>query len=376
MKQILNSTLLITILLGSVFVSCSKKETTEAETEQELAVIYDREVLLTNLSSNYIIPAYQVFNDNIKSLEVQSNSFVNSPSSMTLDALKNAWSKALLSWQDVAFLEFGPAADISLRAQTNVYPVDTTLIKENMLSGSYNLATANNFTAKGFQALDYLLFSESNEPKAIAFVSSSTVANYISAVITDLKTNSQYVTDKWTTYSTDFIENSESNADGTSISTMVNTITSHYEGYIRRGKIGIPSGVFNGFSQQEMPGHVEALYSHKSIENASRSMQAFENFFKGVSYSNSSDGEGLDDYLLFIKAEKDGVLLSTVILNQIAIIKKSLLTLNEPFDNEVVVNKGNVSACYQEMQKLVSFLKVYLTTSLGVLVNYQDSDGD
>ncbi|MFT6747681.1 MAG: putative lipoprotein [Glaciecola sp.] len=374
MKQILNLMLVFTLLLGSVFVSCEKKK--KIETEQELAVTYDRKVLLTNLSSAYIIPSYKVFNDNIKSLEQKKNSFIQSPSTTSLEGLRSAWNKALLSWQEIAFLEFGPAADISLRAQTNVYPVDTSLINSNISRGGYNLAIANNFNAKGLQALDYLLYSESDDSKAVDFVATSEVASYVTAVIADLKSNSQYVTDKWTSYSIEFIANSENNADGSSVSIVVNTITNHYEAFIRRGKIGIPSGVFNGFSKQEMPGHVEALYSHKSIENALRSMEAFENFFNGINYVKSSNGEGLSDYLVFTETKKDGQLLATVIQNQINSIKSSILILNEPFDNEVVVNKTKVSDCYQEMQKLVSLLKVDLTASLGVLVNYQDSDGD
>ena len=68
MKQILNLILVFTMLLSSVFVSCSKKET--PETEQELAVSYDRKALLTNLSASYITPAYQAFNNSIKLLDL------------------------------------------------------------------------------------------------------------------------------------------------------------------------------------------------------------------------------------------------------------------------------------------------------------------
>ena len=39
------------------------------------------------------------------------------------------------------------------------------------------------------------------------------------------------------------------------ISNIINALCLHYEFYVRRGKVGLPIGVFNGFSHQEPRPH-------------------------------------------------------------------------------------------------------------------------
>ena len=113
--------------------------------------------MLTNICDNYIIPSYNEFNTQSNSLNSKINEFITTPTISNLNNLRNQWKEALLCWQDVSFIEFGPAEYILLKNQVNIYPVDTTLIFSNINSGSYNLQSAQNYDSKGFQALDFLL---------------------------------------------------------------------------------------------------------------------------------------------------------------------------------------------------------------------------
>ena len=67
----------------------------------------------------------------------------------TLQDLRQSWRQACIDWQAVSFIDFGPALDISLKSQTNIFPTDTALIKSNISSGTYDLQTPSNFDAKG-----------------------------------------------------------------------------------------------------------------------------------------------------------------------------------------------------------------------------------
>ena len=51
-------------------------------------------------------------------------------------------------------------------------------------------------------------------------------------------------------------------------------------------------------------------------------------------------------------------------------------SLNDPLSNEVTTNVSGVATTYQSMQFLVPTIKVDMCAALGVLVTYQDSDGD
>jgi predicted lipoprotein len=150
----------------------------------------------------------------------------------------------------------------------------------------------------------------------------------------------------------------------------------HYEFYVRRGKVGLPLGVFNGFSQLELPELVECYYSGKSTQNLVRSVNSLRKYVTGSSYLNNDNGLGLDDYMDFVNAEQNSQQLSTVIDNQFLAILEELNNINGPLSEEIINNKSQITQTYQELQQLVPYMKVDMTSALGVLITYQDNDGD
>ena len=107
---------------------------------------------------------------------------------------------------------------------------------------------------KGFQALDFLLNRPAFSDQQLVdyFIANPNSNSYLMDLTQDLLSNCSYVHSEWnSSYSEIFINDYESNAQGSSISDVMNALNLHYEYYLRRGKIGLPLGVFNGFSQQE-----------------------------------------------------------------------------------------------------------------------------
>ena len=176
-----------------------------------------------------------------------------------LSTIRNSWEEALLNWQDVA-LDFGPSEYILLRSQTNTFPIDI-LVPKSISSGTLNFQNSTFNDSKGLQALDYLLFKPGyTDTGLITYLQSDTNAtNYLKSISEDLLININYVTEQWDLQKVDFINDFEttntgysSNSQGSSISNIINALCLHYEFYVRRGKVGLPMGVFNGFSQQEL----------------------------------------------------------------------------------------------------------------------------
>ena len=340
---------------------------------------YNRQLMLTNYTNAYIIPAYAAYKTELLQLYNETQTFNTSTSITNLQQLRLKWKNSLLIWQDVAFLELGPAEYIALRSQTNIYPVDTLLILGNISSGSYNLQAASNYVAKGFQAIDYLINGTGVSDQEIVdfYTNNANAKTYLNNVVSELKTNAEYVYGEWiNTYASSFVSNSSSNSQGSSVSDLINALNLHFETYIRKGKIGLPSGVFNGFTQTPMPKHVEALYINESLPYVYRSLSSFQKFINGNSYVTNVAGEGFDDYLLFVNATSGSIGLETAINNQIGVINSKLAALNDPLSNEVLLNNQAVKDVYQQMQMLVPKMKVELTDALGVLITYQDTDGD
>ena len=215
------------------------------------------------------------------------------------------------------------------------------------------------------------------------YQSDSNATNYLKSISEDLLININYVTEQWDLQKGDFINDFEttntgysSNSQGSSISNIINALCLHYEFYVRRGKVGLPMGVFNGFSQQELPHLVECYYSGKSFQNAIRSISSIRKFINGSSYTANDNGLGLDDYMNFVNAELNSEQLSIVIDNQIVTILNELDNYNNTLSEEIVTNKTALSVSYGELQRLVPYIKVDMTSALGVLITYQDNDGD
>ena len=208
------------------------------------------------------------------------------------------------------------------------------------------------------------------------YTNSANAKTYLTDVTNEIYTNASSISADWSTHNQNFIENNTSNAQGSSVSNLINALSLHYEAFVRKGKIGIPSGVFNGISQQTLPGHVEGSYSSFSAEFVIREMQAISKLIKGANYLSNANGDGLDDYLDFVEAKNGNENLSVVIENKINIIIANLNTLSGDLSNNITSNPSGVNTVYQSMQQLVPLIKVEMTSNLGVLVSYQDNDGD
>src|ERR1700761_7628575 len=85
---------------------------------------FDRKGMLTNISTNIIIPAYTAYQANTTTLDAAVTAFNANPSLTTLTAVQTAFKAAYLQWQSTSTFEFGPAAQIELRVNTNTYPAD------------------------------------------------------------------------------------------------------------------------------------------------------------------------------------------------------------------------------------------------------------
>jgi len=346
---------------------------------------YDKLSLLTNLADNYIIPSLDAYKNKIVTLNTHVDSFIENPSISNLTLIRTKWEDALLNWQDIGFLDFGPSEYILLRKQTNTFPIDTTELNNFITLADWNLGYASSYDSKGLQALDYLLFKPGHTDNELItyFQNNENAKNYLKALAQDLSQNINYVSDQWISYREDFINDFEvtpsnlsTNSQGSSISNIINALCLHYEFYVRRGKVGLPLGVFNGFSQLELPELVECYYSGKSTQNLVRSVNSLRKYVSGSSYLNNDNGLGLDDYMDFVNAQQNSQQLSTVIDNQFLTILDELNNINGSLGDEIINNKTQITQTYQELQQLVPYIKVDLTSALGVLITYQDNDGD
>ncbi|HEY4323917.1 MAG TPA: imelysin family protein [Mucilaginibacter sp.] len=349
--------------------SCKKSDVWNSGDKASSA--FDRTAMLTNISTNIIIPAYSSFQASAVNLDAAVSAFNTVPNSANLTTLQTAFQAVYKQWQATSVFEFGPAAQIQLRVNTNTYPADINQINSNITSGTYNPGLLSNLAAKGLPALDYLLFGVGADNNAIVaqYTTDANAANrktYLAALSAELNTNATTVLNGWATYKSTFI-NANGTDVGSSVGLLTNQLVYDYE-ILKNFEIGIPAGTQS--MGTTYPQKVQAYYSKMSVQLALLHIQVLQNIYKGGS------GLGFDDYLTTVNAKYNSGSLNDAINNQFAAAIAKLQLLTDPLSANIQNNNTAVLAAYTELQKLTVLLKTDMTSSLGILITYGDNDGD
>ena len=202
--------------------------------------------------------------------------------------------------------------------------------------------------------------------------------DYLSVLTAALVDQASSVEYSWSSdgddYESEFIS-STGTAVGSSLGLFLNAFNMSYESHTRTEKVGIPVGALT-FSQTPLPDRVEAYFGQvNSHEYLMACILAFEKLFLG----EGIDGEnysGLDDYLSSLDAKYNGDQLAVEIGDRINAVKLGIESITPPFSEYVDENQAEAFALYADMQQLNVLWKVDMMSALGILITYQDNDGD
>ncbi len=369
MLRYLTSIIALSILIS--FSSCSD----EGEGPSPLADDFDRKGMLEFWADQIIIPSYEEYRRSLELLLEAGNTFYNNPAINELVDLRNKYLEAYASWQKVSMFEIGKAEEIGFRNYTNIYPIDASLIQENIQNGTYNLELPSNFDAQGFPALDYLLYGLADtDQEIIDVLKDNEYKTYLIELILRLNTLTDIVFTDWeNSYRDNFISNNGSSATA-SVDKMVNDLIFYYERFLRAGKIGIPAGVFSGSLISQS---VEAPYSSQfSKILCLEGLETVERFFKGESHDSSVNGPSLMDYTDYITDINNTPNISSRIVSQWDVARTKINALDDSFKNQVELDNSKMLEAYDELQKAVILLKVDMLQALSIQVDFVDADGD
>lgn len=336
---------------------------------------FNREVLLMSWCDNIIIPAYDSFYNSLEELQLSINQFVDAPSEESLSNVSEKWLMSYKLWQHVEMFDIGLAEIINYKGKMNIYPVDESLINSNISSGSYDLNNNNNFDARGFPAIDYMLHGLEEDTSAIValYNSQSIYSDYLIALINSMVYNTNLILIDWNSYRSDFI-NSSGNSATSSLNKMINDFIYYFEKGLRANKIGIPAGVF---SVDPLPNKVEAFYKKDvSKELVQEALLASKNFYLGTYFNSSFTDVGLDDYLEYMTNNSSQDNLNYIISEQFSDTENLLNLLGDNFIDQIESDNNQMLYTYDAIQLLVVSFKVDMLQSLSVSVDYIDADGD
>ena len=362
---------LLTLVMSLTIASCVPTDDNNSSTD------FDRSELLNNYSDNIVIPAYEEYVASTNSLLTVINEFAVSPSDnnkllICIEQLKIV----SLKWQLASLFDFGPASDYALLEFTNSYPTSTDDIEAAIGNESWIAGQASNIDNVGLPALDYLL----NEDGALDKLNTNpSRVEHLVRQAEFLNEQAEVVLETWQSSYQSYFVSMTGTEMGSSIGAMLNAFNRVFEANIRKQKLGLPSGV-STFSGNPLPSHVEAKYANYwSIDLLYEALLSIEKVYMGNALSSNSidnEGVGFDDYLISLGDEAFGQGLNNDIVAQIQSSKQAVLSLEDPLSEFVLSNQETCLSVYSELQALVVLFKVDMMSSLGVLITYQDNDGD
>ena len=336
---------------------------------------FNRVKMMTFITEEIIIPSYDNLNTSLTELKESYGLFKINITEHNLEELRNKWLKSYKLWQHVEMYNIGKSMEDYLIFRSNIYPVDTVRVNQNIDNGQYDLENPNNYAAQGFPTMDYLLYGIDNDPLKVInhYKENDKVMNYLGALIEDLKANVKTVNDDWNQAKIEFV-NSVDNTASSNLNMMVNDFIYYYEKGFRTNKFGIPAGVFSGGA---LPDRAEGFYSKNfSKVFALEAMTSIKKFFNGESYKDDKlEGPGLKSYLDFVEKDKEE-LLSDKINNQLIDAEKSINELDNNFSDQIESDLIKVLKTYDDIQTAVVLLKVDMLQALNIAVDYADADGD
>ncbi len=364
------------LFLIGVMVACSTSD--DSSQDDENTGDFDRSAMLANWADNIILPGYADFSSEVDEMELAMTDFTNTPNLENLNALRTAWQEAYVIWQRVSMFEVGPAETNGLRLNLNIYPTNTEQITQNIEDGTYNLSLSSNRSAKGFPALDYLLFGIESTDQGIvdryAGTNGEEERNYLTDIVVDIRVLTEEVKDAWANGYRDTFVNNDGASATASVDRFVNDYIFYFEKHLRAGKMGIPAGVFSG---TPIPESIEAFYKADLSKTLFlEGLQASQNFFNGRHYDGNGQGESLSSYLDELDTMKNGESLKTIINDQFDLARTSVMSLSNFSEELNQTPPIQFLEAYDEVQRAVPLLKVDMVSAMSIAIDFVDADGD
>ena len=370
MKKYILYTLL---LLGLCLSGCEKQE-------QES---YNRQLILDNVGNNIIIPQLKDLQQQASLLATAGDNFSSTPTTESLTAVQTAWKNAVLSWEKCIFFNFGPLKTQDMVVKIDFNPARTHII-ESVLADVTTLDQAYIPTlgaaAKGFPALEYLLFDRSKDQAQLLalFTSGANTARrktYVKALTENIQTQVAALLQEWVSEGNNYIQAFVNNSQGgnDAVNTLANKMIEMAE-IIANTKLGGPLGIQlkDGTPQ---PQDAEAWRSNSSVAHLLANLEVLAKVFAGTRADNSN-GDGFDDYLDALKSSGNGQSLSTGIAAQIEKTKQAVTAIQPSVYEAVTSNSAQVKEAYDQARQLTIMIKIEMMNALGGIVTFNDNDGD
>lgn len=333
---------------------------------------FNRSEMLSYYADNLIIPGYTASEQAVTEFQTAVTTFLANRNLSNLQLAQEKWSAAFLAFKRVNAYNFGPAGEDGLRKtlqeELATFPVSDSKMQNILNGAAYNLNDFNR-DARGFLAIEYLLFSRTMSPdELLASFDSAPKRDYLLALTADVLSRISTVKQAWTSsFRSSFVSNNGTDA-GSSTSLLYNEFVKSYEN-LKNFQLGLPCGLRPG-QTGVAPNLVEAYYSGQSTLFIKAQMASLENIWRG-----GSDEKGFKNYLMSVTG---GPALVSTTEASLGMIQQKMDALSEsiPMQEQLIDNPQPIIDLHTEIQKNTKNFKSDLSSLIGIAITYSSGDGD
>lgn len=300
------------------------------------------------------------------------------------DAAREAWKKAIDTWQRAELFGFGPTAATSspggkdLRDPIYAWPlVNRCLIEQQIVERSYDKPefVTGLVNARGLAAAEYVLFYDGIDntcaPTASINASGAWSAlgaaeigkrkvSYARAIAADTSARAQAIVAAWDPAQGNFLGELANAGQSKTFTTQqmafnaVSTAFFYIDDFMKNLKVGKPAGIVPGCAAPPCIADVESPWAKRSKEHLKNNLIGFDRLLRGC----GADGQGLgwDDLLGALGPQATA--LATKLASGVTESRAALDALTEAsFEVDLERNAIGVKRLYDTLRTIVVLLK-------------------
>lgn len=313
-----------------------------------------------------VLPAYEAFAAESKTLREAIGSFVEKPDSASLTQAQDQWKETALAWKRAEWLRWGPVKDKDLHFAFDFQPSRPHL-QEVAISADRpmdsSLVAIQGVAAKGLGGLEVLLFGEKAPRREIlAAFSADEMPNRRGRFALEVAAELQRKAGDLVQAAGPAFSSPELQGHA-GVSQLANDLLLQLE-LLKNDKIGRPLGKKKGGQPQA------ALAEYGQAELSFPAMAAQ---VESILLAYGGDSTASLATLL-----KQGGFTQTdeTIRARFLMVDMKLATFTTPLTEAVVTNQQEVETLYDSVADLIQVIKSDLFSQLNIQISFTDADGD
>jgi predicted lipoprotein len=332
---------------------------------------------LTDLSDNFIIPAYQDLQEKAQVLSVQSAGFcsLTNAANTDLQIVQQSWLDLNLSWQSIQWLKVGPVLDQSRIFRIEFWPDSNDAVARGLetllaepLTLTADIVSGVNVGGQGISALEVLLFTTITQESLLSASNKNKRCEAVQAISSNLLNISTEISNEWKSTDGNYVASLKNGTgDFTNKKDAVEELITNFLESIERVK---DEKLLEPWEAEDVT-ITEFSLSDASISSIKANVKAFSKIY------TANDGHGFDDILTThfsqsaISSDIDAKILAIMTALDALDSSKSYAQLLSDDSSRILI-----SEVVQKIRELRDVITTDFVQATDINIGFNSNDGD